>query len=80
MAKTDPNPIPVPIPTCQIAVVNPLFDFGLLDDDGCVLGQEQLPGSCLVSFPVVLDHRHCILKQVLTVLKLHWFHWQLPWA
>lgn len=29
--------------TCQIGIVNPLFDFGVFNNDDCILGEKQLP-------------------------------------
>lgn len=62
LQSSEPNPVYVPLLTCQIGVVDSLFDFGFFDYDDCVLGKKQLPCSCFVSFPVILDHRNCILK------------------
>lgn len=59
------QPHPYPIPTCQVGVVNALLDLGLLHDDGRALGEQQLPRPRLVAPPVVLDHRHCVLKHEL---------------
>ena len=28
---------------CQIGIVNPLFDFGVFNNDDCILGEKQLP-------------------------------------
>lgn len=59
------RPHPYPIPTCQVGVVNALLDLGLLHNDGRALGEQQLPRPRLVAPPVVLDHRHCVLKHEL---------------
>lgn len=29
--------------TCQVGIVNPLFDFGVFNNDDCILGEKQLP-------------------------------------
>lgn len=48
--------------TCQVGVINPLLDFGVLHDDHSTGCQEQLPGSGFVALSVVFHHGHCILR------------------
>jgi len=47
--------------TFQGSVIDALFEFALLYDDGTVGGEQQLAGPSLVAFPVILGDWHCIL-------------------
>lgn len=52
----------LPLPTCEVAVVDLLLDFGLFGQHSRVLGEQQLPGTGLVAFAVILDHGNSVLK------------------
>lgn len=52
----------LPLLTCEVAVVDLLLDFGLFDQHSRILGEQQLPGTGLVAFAVILDHRNGVLK------------------
>lgn len=48
--------------TFQSSVVDALFEFGLLYDNSAVSGEQQLAGSGLVAFSVILGDGHGILR------------------
>lgn len=47
--------------TFQGSVVDALFQFALLNDDGAAGGEQQLPGPRFVALSVILGDWHCVL-------------------